>query len=540
MTQGMTRGITQTTGPMAPVPMAAAMVMSAAAPATFATSAAEGGDVLGILQRLFAASAMLPASGSAIAVQSVAPRQPASPAGTAQTGTVTVQIRPELLEALRRLESQLPAAASDAAGARAPFEISSYNQGSLFHVIDDAPPANIVRDAKRELMQTLSPADGVIIDIVAAVFDRLFNDPRLPDALKALLGRLQIPVLKLAMQDQSMFTNSMHPVRGLIDCIAEFAIAQPDLLSGDPSCLQSIANIVENVIYEHPANPLAFEQAFERLTALFAHHEDAAAEQDDLIRGLQEGESIDAANATAAVAIAKRLAIADYPAGLTTFVGTCWKDVMARAWREGGSEGEVWQRELGTLDDLLWSAAPLRSREDHDRLMKLLPSLLARLDEGIAQVDHDLALKETFFDELCNLHMRIMRVHDAAGSAKGHGSDSDHPVPQEEAPAPSSDAETTVASPAASLSREGLYRGCWVEFVETDGNKRRCRLNWLSATSGACVFKDYEKNTSFAIERDDLKSRLLAKTALLVEGCGLARATIEEAIKDVARQVEKQ
>jgi hypothetical protein len=88
--------------------------------------------------------------------------------------------------------------------------------------------------------------------------------------------------------------------------------------------------------------------------------------------------------------------------------------------------------------------------------------------------------------------------------------------------------------------RGGLYRGCWVEFAEPDGTKRRCRLNWLSATSGACVFKDYEKNTSFAIERDDLKARLRAKTALLVEGCGLARATIEEAIKDVAREVEKQ
>jgi hypothetical protein len=540
MPQGMTQGMTQATGPMVPVPMAAGMVMPAAAPATFATSSVESGDMLGILQRLFAASAMPPLSGPAIAVQPLAPPPPASPAGVAQTGTVTVQIRPELLEALRRLEAQLPAAASDAAGALGPVEDSSHNQGSLFPVIDDAPLTNIVRNAKRELMETLSPADGVIMDIVAAMFDRLFNDPRLPDALKALLGRLQIPVLKLAMQDQSMFSNSIHPVRGLIDCIAEFGIAQPDLLSGDPACQQSIADIFESVIREHPANPLAFEQAFERLTALVAHHEDAATEHDDLILGLQEGESIDAANATAAAAIAKRLANAGYPAGLTTFIGTCWKDVLARAWREGGMEGKAWQRELGTLDDLLWSVAPSRSREDRDRLMNLLPSLLTRLDEGIAQVDHDAAHKETFFDELCNLHMRIMRGQDAAGSAKEHGPDSDHSAPQEQAPAPFSDAETTVVSPVASLSREGLYRGCWVEFVEADGTKRRCRLNWLSAISGACVFKDYEKNTSFAIDCDDLKSRLLAKTVLLVEGCGLARATIEEAIKDVAREIEKQ
>jgi hypothetical protein len=538
--QGAMQVAMQAAGPIvAGVPMAAAMAMPAF-PGTFAASAADNGEVLGILQRLFAASAMPRASGPAIAMQPMAPTPQPAPAGAAQTGTVTVQVRPELLESLRRLEAELPPAASDAAAARGPAETPSYVQGSLFPVINDAPPTNIVRNAKRELMGTLSPADGVIIDIVAAVFDRLFNDPRLPDALKALLGRLQIPVLKLAMQDQSVFTNSMHPVRGLIDCIAEFSIAQPDLLSRDPECVQSIADIVENVIREHPADPLAFEKGFQRLTVLFAHHEDDAAQHDDLIRGLQEGESSDAANAAAAAAITKRLANGGYPAELTTFVETCWKDVLARAWRNGGMEGEAWQRESRTLDDLLWSVAPLRSRDDHDRLMDLLPTLLTRLDEGIAQVDHDPALKEKFFDELCNEHMRIMRVHDASDSAKEHGPDSAHPAPQEQAPAPSSDAETTVVSPVAGLIREGLYRGCWVEFVETDGTKRRCRLNWLSATSGACVFKDYERNTSFAIERDDLKSRLLAKTALLVEGCGLARATIEEAIKDVAKETEKQ
>ncbi len=539
MPLGMSQGMMQTGGPMAPMQMAAGMFTPSAAPLTFAAPAAESGDVQGILQRLFAASTIAHASGPALAAQPTAPMQALSFAEGAPAGTVTVQIRPELFEALRRLEAQIPTGTANEVLVGEPAQISSSSQGSLFPVADESPLTNIVRGAKRELMETLSPADGVTIDIVAAMFDRLFNDPRLPDALKALLARLQMPVLKLAMQDQSVFTNPMHPVRGLIDCIAEFSIAQPDLLSADPACLQSIADIVESVIREHPANPLAFERAFERLTALFAHHEDDAVEHDDLIRGLQEGESTDAANAAASAAIAKRLANGGYPAGLTTFVETCWKDVLARAWSNGGMEGEAWQRESRTLDDLLWSVAPLRSRDDHDRLMDLLPTLLTRLDEGIAQVAHDPALKEKFFDELCNEHMRIMRVHDAAASAKEHGPNSAQPETQEQAPAPSSDAETTVVSPVASLIREGLYRGCWVEFTEADGTKRRCRLNWLSATSGACVFKDYEKNASFAIERDDLRSRLLAKTASLVEGCGLARATIEEAIKDVAKEVEK-
>ena len=69
----------------------------------------------------------------------------------------------------------------------------------------------IVRDS--EAAQQVSPIGSVTIDIVAMLFDFVFNDDELPATVKSLVGQLQIPVLKVAMLDQSFFGNRQHPAR---------------------------------------------------------------------------------------------------------------------------------------------------------------------------------------------------------------------------------------------------------------------------------------------------------------------------------------
>ena len=49
------------------------------------------------------------------------------------------------------------------------------------------------------------------------MFDFVSADRQLPDAIKALLGRLQIPVLKAAMLDKEFFSRRKHPARLLVN-----------------------------------------------------------------------------------------------------------------------------------------------------------------------------------------------------------------------------------------------------------------------------------------------------------------------------------
>ncbi|MGZ5573295.1 MAG: hypothetical protein ACXWF6_19425, partial [Usitatibacter sp.] len=68
-----------------------------------------------------------------------------------------------------------------------------------------------------------------------------------------------------------------------------------------------------------------------------------------------------------------------------------------------------------------------------------------------------------------------------------------------------------------------------------DGARRRCRLTWMSPVQGTCLFKDLERNRSFAISLDELREKRRAGVAVPVDGPGVAQASIEGALADVAR-----
>jgi len=53
--------------------------------------------------------------------------------------------------------------------------------------------------------------DAMTLDIVAMLFDYILDDRNIPDAMKALIGRLQIPVLKVAMLDKTFFSQKNAP-----------------------------------------------------------------------------------------------------------------------------------------------------------------------------------------------------------------------------------------------------------------------------------------------------------------------------------------
>ena len=52
------------------------------------------------------------------------------------------------------------------------------------------------------------------LDIVARLFDQLFDDPKIPLGAKGLIGRLQIPMLKVAIAEmylQGVSTRRVTP-----------------------------------------------------------------------------------------------------------------------------------------------------------------------------------------------------------------------------------------------------------------------------------------------------------------------------------------
>src|SRR5439155_27188774 len=81
----------------------------------------------------------------------------------------------------------------------------------------------------------MGQVDAMTLDIVAMLFDELFDDPKIPIALKGLIGRLQLPMLKVAIADKELFTKKEHPARQLLDTLGRIGLRLPaDFDDGHP------------------------------------------------------------------------------------------------------------------------------------------------------------------------------------------------------------------------------------------------------------------------------------------------------------------
>ena len=57
------------------------------------------------------------------------------------------------------------------------------------------------QNQKGEATQRVGDTEQQTIDVILMLFNHVLDDPNLPDAMRAIIGRLQIPVLKAAVAD---------------------------------------------------------------------------------------------------------------------------------------------------------------------------------------------------------------------------------------------------------------------------------------------------------------------------------------------------
>ena len=76
----------------------------------------------------------------------------------------------------------------------------------------DVTPRNVLRAVREQGVADGSPPlDILTIDIVTMLFDYIFADRGIPEPVKNLLARLQIPALKVAILDKSFFPEKVIP-----------------------------------------------------------------------------------------------------------------------------------------------------------------------------------------------------------------------------------------------------------------------------------------------------------------------------------------
>lgn len=99
-----------------------------------------------------------------------------------------------------------------------------------------------------------------VIDMVAMMFSFIQQDQALPAAVQALLSRLQMPYLRLALVDADLFSSAEHPARALMDRLAEVG---KGCTPGSPMLAEKMLRmhaLVGRIVKNHAITRTFFEQ----------------------------------------------------------------------------------------------------------------------------------------------------------------------------------------------------------------------------------------------------------------------------------------
>src|SRR5207253_3879896 len=252
-----------------------------------------------------------------------------------------------------------------------------------------------------------SAIDLVTIDIVAGVLDYVFDDPYLPGEIKAVFGRLQIPMLKAALLDRRVLSDPQHPTRRFLDTLAQASVdLQPESAKG--RALIELANGLAQRIRDDFDDDLSiFETAKAELDA-YLEVERADAEL-RLADAVAQDERADARR-EARAALDARLAARTVPPEVRDFLEHEFVQRLTTICLEDGLESPAWERQLAIVDDLLWSVETKTSAGDRNRLVELVPSLLRRIDNDWSAEKDAQARREARLSCLVDLHVRSMKA----------------------------------------------------------------------------------------------------------------------------------
>ncbi|EJM28669.1 DUF1631 domain-containing protein [Pseudomonas sp. GM25] len=395
----------------------------------------------------------------------------------------------DLLRLLSHLQQYVPA-------------LAVQDDFDLRHQLEQLLTRVSVRSGKSRIV---GGADEDVINLVAMVFDCILDDRNLPDSLKALIARLQIPMLKVAVIDKSFFSRSSHPARRLLNEIAEAAMGwgECDGNARDSLYLR-IEQVVQRLLTDFVDDPAIFSELLADFLAFTSDERRRSELLEQRLRDAEEGRAkTELARQRVEQALNQALLGKVLPPSVVTFVQEAWSKVLLLTCLKHGDQSAEWQADVQTMEQLIWSVQRHDDAEAGLRLLALVPGLLKSLRDGLSSSAFDPFATSGFFSELEALHVRLLEPSSEpdltalpemieVSQAIVLQMADDGLQPRTPARLPADDVGLRQV--------DQLRLGSWVAFEEDEEHTLRCKLAAIIEATNKYVFVD--RTGMKVLERD--------------------------------------
>lgn len=278
-------------------------------------------------------------------------------------------------------------------------------------VYDNAAVAQVAQDLRtrtNELKRRAGTAsEKALIEIVALMFQSILAEERLPPSVRVWFARLQMPVLRVALEEPEFFDSLHHPARLLIDRMGACVLGFDASSIGGSELEEEIRRVVL-LIEQYPDTGrrvfLLAHDEFQKFLSRYLTDKSATRRVVSVAQQVEQRETL---SVRYTIELRKMLDDMPVPQEVREFLFKVWAEVMAVAAVRQGAQHPDTVALMKSAAELVWAAGAKPEREQRARVIRELPGLLQRLRQGMALIGLPPADEET----------QIKRISDALAAA---------------------------------------------------------------------------------------------------------------------------
>ncbi len=340
--------------------------------------------------------------------------------------------------------------------------------------------------------KSLGQADDDAVNFVGMLFDYILNDRNLAIPMKALIGRLQIPIIKLAIIDKTFFEKNAHPARALLNELSSAGIgwSSANELKRD-DLYNKIESVVLRVLNEFNDNP----DVFAELLADLRKYVSKDSRRSVLVEQRVKESEVGKAKTTAAKLKVQNLVNQKacglrLPSEAGKFISETWTRVLTLRIIKLGESSAQWNAGVKTLDDLLWVLQPLSNLDEVENRDQLTQSLVAEIYAGMTELGCPDEETQEFQNWLTE-HLYSLSANDRAYLEEDERPelDVDEALMEEIILASPPTVIDERALPEATIEQLKLItEGTWIEIATDDDRMLRCKLATITQPGNNYIF----------------------------------------------------
>jgi hypothetical protein len=382
---------------------------------------------------------------------------------------------------------------------------------------------------KQELLADISKAHGGVvdknvnlldersIDFVGMMFGAITDDDTVSELMTNLIYQLQIPVMKLAMSDNTLFDNEEHPARVTVDLLTS---AGKGINAKDDHLYDALEEIVDDILDNFDVDIEAFERAANRLQDII-HKEDELTKETEKLQQkqiLQQHAKNIVITQLKMVSCNKQI-----PNHIRPLVLKNWSTLMLNRYIRHGRESAQWIESVLLLKLLLKCMQPINFPSQYHLVKNNHMALIEAVNDELYETRQD---KNEIAEQIATLKSHFIKMLDDYGYKivdENNQEISEEELIDETAEDTEEELhriqqQTAIAKQKIAQLASTNRPGVWYELYNgEDKPVRRLKLSVILTDAAQLIFVDrkgvkvIEKDAEdFARELEENRSRVLA------------------------------